>query len=153
MVRAEQRQLEEVVNDEKEALMLRSIIVLVIFMTAFSTLVGFTKEGSKVVVKKEDDGKEITVKKGDVIQIEMEASGTAGFSWEFENFDNKHLTLLEEKTKGSTKEGFTGAPIIKIWQLRAKKDGETEVIMRYFRAWEGAEKAISKFRIKIKILN
>lgn len=104
-----------------------------------------------MIVREEDNGKEIAVRTGDVIQIEMEVPGGAGFIWEIENLDSKHLELLKEETKGIAKDEFTGGLITKIWQLETKKSGETEVTMYCFRPWQGKDKAISKFRIKVKI--
>jgi predicted secreted protein len=131
--------------------MRRHIVLLITLFIAFFAVEGFNQEGSKVIVKRGDNGKEITVKKGGVIQIEMEVLGGAGFIWEFEDLDSEHLEILREETEGIPKEGFMGAPTIKIWQLMAKKAGETEVTMYCFRPWESKDKAIGKFEIKVKI--
>jgi predicted secreted protein len=127
---------------------------LILFVTVMSVIVvptHLTQAGSQMTITKKDNGKEMTVKKGDTIQIELEALGGAGFMWEFEDFDEGHLEIVKEETRDVSKEGFTGAAVTKVWQLRVKKAGEAAITMYYYRPWEGKDKAADKFAITLRI--
>ncbi len=111
-----------------------------------------SRANSLMIITKKDNGKEITVRNGDTIRIELEASGGAGFTWEAEDLDKECLELVKEETKNISEGGLVGTPITRIWQLRARKAGETVITLYYYRAWEGKEKAVDKFEIRLKIL-
>ena len=128
--------------------------ILVIILPLVAEVAGnSTLGGNELILTKQDNGKEITVKPGDIIQIELKAHGSAGYMWEFDNLDNEYFELFKKETKVINQEkGFTGAPALEIWQLRTKKQGESEIKLHHYRVWEGKEKAIDTFNIKVKIL-
>lgn len=103
-----------------------------------------------VIIQKEDNQKEIRVQTGDVIQIELEGTGSTGFWWHIDKLDTDHLNLLSEETKAVT-EGKTGAPVMGIWRFKVHGKGYSEIKMDYYRKWEGSEKAAEHFLIKLNI--
>lgn len=52
-----------------------------------------------LVIKEQDNGKEIRIKPGDILQIELEETGSAGYGWYFDRLDTAHFALLSEETK------------------------------------------------------
>jgi len=100
------------------------------------------------------NGKMITEKNGDEIQIELETIGGTGYSWYADELDRDFLQILEEgtKTEGGEKERIGGNPVIMFWRLKALKTGNTKVKMNYYRIWEGKVKAIKHFEIEIHIV-
>lgn len=103
-----------------------------------------------VIIKKQDDGKEIAIKRGDIIQIELEGMGSAGYRWYIENIDYELLELIKEETV-TLKEGVMGAPILNIWRIKALKKGHTEIKIDHYREWEGREKATDSFSLRVNI--
>jgi predicted secreted protein len=103
-----------------------------------------------IEIKKQDNGKEITVKPGDIICVELEEMGAAGYSWFVDNLNTEHLEMLSKKTK-LISEGKLGAPVLGVWLFRAKKEGSAEINMDHYRGWEGKEKATEHFSIKLLI--
>ena len=104
------------------------------------------------VLTQKDHGKEITVPMGTVIQIELAAAGGAGYLWEFDDLDREHFELLKTETAGTDKPGITGAPNLRRWQVRTKQRGLAELQLLYFRPWEGKDKALDRFVIRIRII-
>lgn len=107
-------------------------------------------ERNVVVVKMSDNEKEIEVRSGDIIQIELEALGSAGYWWHFDDLKLEEFDLLSERTKPLV-EGKIGAPVLIIWQIKAKKEGKYEIRMYCFRHWEGKKKSIGLFSIKLSV--
>jgi inhibitor of cysteine peptidase len=115
--------------------------------------VSFSFAGGDVVrLTKQDNGKEITVKVGDVIQIELKRFGATGYEWYFDKPYGEYFQLIREDTKEISREGFVGTPVIRTWELKALKKGETEVILYLYRSWEGRDKAVDWFELKVNIL-
>ena len=100
------------------------------------------------------NGKKITAKTGDEIQIELETMGGTGYSWYADELDRNFLQILEEGTKalGRETERIGGNPVVMFWRLKALKTGITTLKMNYYRIWEGKVKAIKHFEIEIHIV-
>ena len=109
---------------------------------------GSPKENA-VTVGIEDSGKEIKLKKGDVVRIELRTFGTAGYMWYFDDLDRSYMELVSEETKPVSR--LMGAPTLCVWRLKAGKAGKTKIIMSNYRVWEGREKAVGKFSLDITI--
>ena len=103
-----------------------------------------------IEIKKQDNGKEITVKPGDIVHIELEEMGSAGYGWFVDSLNTEHLEMLSKKTK-SISEDKVGAPVLGEWMFRVKKKGSVEINMDHYRVWEGKEKATEHFSIKLLI--
>ena len=102
-----------------------------------------------ITLSNRDDGKEIKVKCGDLIRIELREMGAAGYRWHFNNMDTQHLSLLSEETKIASDK--IGAPAVRIWILKTVKKGSTEIVMDHYRIWEGKGKASEHFSIRLTI--
>jgi Predicted secreted protein len=103
-----------------------------------------------MTITKEHNGQEIGMKTGDVLQIELEELGSAGYSWQIDKLNTEYLELVSKGTKVIS-EGIIGAPVIAVWLFKAKKMGNTEIIMDHYRLWEGKEKATEFFSIRLSI--
>jgi predicted secreted protein len=104
-----------------------------------------------LMIGKQDNGKEITAKRGDIIQIELERSGGTGYEWYLDQDYKEYFELLKEDQKELSREGFVGTPVITRWQLKAVKQGDAELKLFLYRNWEDKDKAASLFKIKVKI--
>ena len=137
-----------------------SIIIKMFLFTFLASLWGLTEfsgmEGVSmgnepdVILQKQDSGKEITVKAGQVIQIQVEGMGGTGYWWYVQNLDAGRVELLSEKTR-VVSDGRMGGPVLGLWTFRAKEPGTTEIKMDYYRSWEGSAKAADHFQVTIKI--
>lgn len=138
----------------------RSILAGVFLFTLFISFGGQTELGGMagvgmanepdVILTKQDNGKEITLKVGQVIQVQLEGIGGTGYWWYVENLDPRYWELLSEKTRAAS-DGRVGGPVLGLWTFRAKEPGTAEIAMNYYRTWEGAAKALDHFGVRIKI--
>jgi predicted secreted protein len=120
-------------------------------LTEFSGMAGVCMGNEPdVVLQKQDSGKEITIKAGQGIQIQLEGLGGTGYWWYVENLDARRMELLSEKTK-SVSDGRVGGPVLGLWTFRAMEPGTVEIKMDYYRIWEGSAKAIEHFQVRIKV--
>ncbi len=105
-----------------------------------------------LVLTKADNGQKISVMCGDIIQIELREQGGTGYLWQFDDLDKQYFDLINLETKKiQKKDNFTGGPVLKRWQLKAKKAGPTTLQMYYFRPWEDRSKAADKFNLSVHI--
>ena len=104
-----------------------------------------------IVIHKQDNGKEISAHVGDVIQVELESLGSAGYQWFLNSVDTNYVELISEETKATDEKGKMGAPVISTWCFKLLKKGLTDIRMYYYRSWEGKENALDYFHVTITI--
>ena len=110
------------------------------------------EEGTGVVIlHKQDNGRELQVKSGDVIQVELDGAGATGYWWHATGLDSGRIELLSEETSASADKKLLGGPVKGAWRFKAKLPGKTELSMRYYRVWEGPEKAVDQFSVILDI--
>lgn len=120
-------------------------------MQACSTrLAGAQEEGRVVVLKKADNDREVQVRKGDVVQVELEGIGGTGYWWHVTELDRALLELLSEDTRVSP-EKKVGGPVTGVWRFKAVAVGQARLVMQYYRVWEGRETAADRFSIRLVI--
>lgn len=102
------------------------------------------------IIKKQDNGRRINIKCGDLIRIELASMGGAGYSWYVDDLNTRYLELVSEETKAVSGEKV-GAPVAAEWLFKGKKRGSTRIEMDHYRIWEGKERATEHFSIELTI--
>ena len=111
-----------------------------------------SEEGTGVVIlHKQDGGREVQLKSGDVIQVELDGSGGTGYWWYATGLDAARAELVSEETKAPSDKKLLGGPTRGIWRFKAKEPGKTDLTMKYYRVWEGPEKAVDQFSVILNI--
>ena len=132
---------------EKNLLLRITWLLLISLMLSQSPLLA---ADATITVTKEQGGREITLKVGNILLIELPGKGGTGYSWLVEETFAPYLKLMDQTTR-QLKEGRLGGPVMQIWRFKAEKPGATEISMAYYRPWEGIGQAKDHFRIKLRI--
>jgi inhibitor of cysteine peptidase len=103
-----------------------------------------------ITVTKEQGGREITLKVGNILQIELPGRGGTGYLWSVENSCAPYLKLMDQATE-KVGESRPGSPVMQVWRFKAEKPGAIEIKIAYYRPWEGVGKAVDHFRLKLHI--
>lgn len=99
---------------------------------------------------KKDSGKVLRVLSGDMIRIELDALGGAGYSWHIDDLNTEYLELVSEEVSVVSGEKV-GGPVPKIWIFKAKKKGTAMIQMDHYRIWEGKQKTTEHFSLTLFI--
>ena len=106
-----------------------------------------------VVVNKAFHGREIKVRAGGLIRVELEELGSAGYAWSIQDLDREHFEVLKAGTGEAPPPGdITGAPVVKTWLIATKKPGKATLRFLHYRPWEGEKSASETFVLKVRIL-
>jgi predicted secreted protein len=103
-----------------------------------------------ITVTKAQDGREIGLKVGNILQIELPGNSGTGYSWLARDAGAPYLKLLDQATR-QLKKDLPGGPVIQIWRFKAEKSGATGISLDYFRSWEGVGTATDHFRLELRI--
>ena len=102
-----------------------------------------------ITVTKEQAGREIALKVGNILLIELPGKGGTGYSWLVEETFAPYLKLMDQTTR-QLEEGRPGGPVMQVWRFKAEQPGACEIKMAYYRPWEGVGKAVDHFRLKLR---
>ena len=108
----------------------------------------------KVNIDSSYNGKEIIVPAGELLVINLESNPTTGFRWELSQPANKGVLALIQNEYQSDKPDKQDTPVAgaggtEIWTFEAVSAGETTIAMEYSRPWEGGEKGVNTFNLKV----
>jgi len=96
--------------------------------------------------------KEIILNSGDQVTITLISNATTGFSWN-ENAAIADTNVLQQLKHEniSADSGKLGAAGAEKWTFKALKAGTTNIHLEYSRTWEGGEKGVWTFDLKITV--
>jgi len=130
-------------------------IKVVLFFLALPLVVGLSVAYGEetVIVTKAFNGREIKVRVGSMIQVELDQAGSAGYVWEIKDLDKKHFEAVSVETpEPPEKQELVGGPVKKTWLIRVTAQGKSQLRFIHARPWEGEEKAADTFVLKVRIL-
>jgi len=125
------------------------VAVLLLSLTAIASAAG--PKPKATVITQNDNGKEIAVPEGAIVEVRLEQSGGTGYLWQIVGLDETHLKVLESASAPLKGERIVGGPLLKTWKIQALKAGQTDLKILLYRPWEGPEKAVATFQVKIII--
>jgi predicted secreted protein len=118
----------------------------------FFLIIACSYAADTVIVNKDFNGKAIKIRTGDTVRVELSEAGATGYSWEIKDLDREHFEVVGTKTEAKKTAGnLVGAPVLKIWLIRAKAAGSAGLKFLYYRPWEGDKSAIDQFAIQVQI--
>jgi predicted secreted protein len=122
-------------------------LLLICLLLSPSTLLATE---ATITVTKAQSGREIALKPGSVLRVELPGNAGTGYNWSVEASGAPYLKLMSQATQPVGKPQ-PGSPVMQVWHFKAEKPGATEIKMAYYRPWEGVAKAGDHFFIKIRI--
>lgn len=86
---------------------------------------------------------------GDIGKVALEGNATTGYEWQYTIEDNSIVALDTESSVVDS--NLIGAGSTYTWNFKALKPGETKIILKYYRSWEGESAAIETVEYLVKV--
>jgi len=102
------------------------------------------------VVTKADNGKTISLKKGENFTISLREDPSAGYLWKL-NLSSGLSILDDEYIEGLNPENLTGVPGTHLWVIEATAPGSQKVNGIYRRSWENITGTEEKFTLNVEV--
>jgi predicted secreted protein len=132
-----------------------TVRIVIFMMILFSSLTVFASQNGSQhmaqVLTKDNNGNEITLSPADIFEVRLKQPGATGYLWQVVDLDQAHLLVLETKETPLKEGRIVGAPLLKIWKIKALKAGQTDLKILLYRPWEGTARAAESFEVRINI--
>jgi inhibitor of cysteine peptidase len=100
-----------------------------------------------VTLAEKDDGRTLSVRAGDVLELHLKENASTGYRWEPDTFDAKVLELAE--TSSNYRGGPPGSGGEAIFRFRVLATGSGTLSLKYWRRWEGDSSVVKRFRLTV----
>ena len=146
----------------KTALALSAALLALVLGSA-SGQVGHANAATNTrVVTAADNGRQVTLRRGEQLQVVLSDNAGTGYSWEIEHNDAALLTPEGQETRqdpgpptspGSPRPvGVVGGPMEVRFLFRALGKGNGELRLRHWRPWEGPRSVDRRFRLVLRVV-
>ena len=129
--------------------LMRTFVVMSFFMV-MALFSGCGAKGANLT--EADNGKQITVKSGDVITLTLNSNPTTGYSWQVMEIDNAVLAQQgdPEYKQASGAQGLVGAGGTETIRFSVVGKGTTTLELGYMRPWESVS-PIETFTLQVVV--
>ena len=126
-----------------------TMAIMLSLLAALATAAGCRPSEVKLGV--EDSGREIELRKGQLLVITLEANPTTGYTWEVaEPLDEQILRPVGE-VEFKPESDLVGAPGVQVLRFEAVKAGQTALKLVYHRPWEEGVEPLETFSLQVVV--
>lgn len=125
--------------------------VILIFLAIFILTTAGCQQKKDAVSKRISGDCEISIIKGQTLELELESNPTTGYLWEVKKISPDGL--LERVGDYSYKRQFNliGGGGLQIFTFNAARKGEAKLEFAYRRPWEDERETAKKFDVKVTV--
>lgn len=129
-----------------------SLFLISLFVATITHTKGMAMGASdSVVVTDKHNGSKITVKKGAILILKLNAQIGTGYSWKISHMDSKKLQSLGESQVESGEQEMPGAAEQQVFGFKAIGSGVSTLELQYVRPWEQGSKPEKIYSIKVQV--
>ncbi len=126
-----------------------SILVALLAVVVVAGASGCAAE-SVLALEAEDNGREITLQKGQTLTIKLEGNPTTGYSWEVVESEGAILQQVGEP-EFEAESDLLGAPGTQTLRFEAVETGQMEFKLVYQRPWETDVEPLETFTVHVTV--
>jgi len=106
---------------------------------------------SVVKLSREDNGKLIELRKGDMMIVSLQEAPTTGYRWTVDNFDDEILRLQDQGFRVASDTGI-GGDGTRTFSFRAIAAGSVGLKLKLRREWFGDASITERYSLTINVL-
>jgi inhibitor of cysteine peptidase len=110
---------------------------------------GITIVKKLIYLDEHDDGSTVEAHLGDFIAVDLPTNPSTGYDWHLETMDSKVLAYRGKFYYGFS--GLFGSPGRVVWLFEAIGYGKTDLVLKYYRLWEGPGSALDTYTLHIVV--
>ena len=102
-----------------------------------------------LLIVEKDNGRTVGIRLGDSVRVNLPENATTGYRWAIDRYDEEFIEAIAaapKYTANAIGSGGEGEFIFK-----GKKIGSGEIMLKYWRHWEGDSSITSRFRLRLNV--
>jgi predicted secreted protein len=103
------------------------------------------------LLRRPQHGQLFWAKKDRPFRIELTANPTTGYNWYIAGLDEK-MFQVSRSGYNPERTGLIGSGGTSYWEITPLAAGTGTIKLLYYRVWEGAEKAVDRFQVRVLVL-
>lgn len=124
--------------------------ILIISIVLLITLINCSP--TTIIIKENSQKEKYSLRKGDIVEVILNANPSTGYKWQIENIDNSKIKIVDETyTAKIVNKDVVGSGGKKIYLFKAINKGNTVIELKYFRPFEKEIPPKKKFHINLEI--
>ncbi|MEP7220214.1 MAG: protease inhibitor I42 family protein [Bacteroidota bacterium] len=102
-------------------------------------------------VDEQSNGGQITLKRDDILRIDLHERGGAGYRWTLEPIVHPVCSLMDDTyDEGDPQPGNES---VRSWKFKAEKTGDETIALRYHRSWESSGDGMEReFKLSVSVV-
>jgi inhibitor of cysteine peptidase len=123
------------------------------FLFAFIFLLAFCPAIARAATKTvtdADNGKTVTIKMGDVLEVRLNANPTTGYAWYLQK-QSTALLKLTGQSQTQPPQGVLGAPVVQIFDFAPTGKGTGVLMLHYVRSWLSSDPNEQQYSLHVTI--
>jgi inhibitor of cysteine peptidase len=113
-------------------------------------ILGITVVKRLIYLDEHDDGSWVWAHLGDYIAVDLPTNPSTGYDWHLEKLDQRVVAFRGKYYYGFS--GLYGSPGRVVWLFKVIGYGRTDLVLKYYRIWEGPSNAIDTYTLHITVL-
>jgi inhibitor of cysteine peptidase len=97
----------------------------------------------------EDRGRTIDIHVGEAVRISLPENATTGYRWAIERYDEEFIEALASEPHYPANVPGSGGTVEFVFQ--AKRVGTGEIVLKYWRQWEGDQSVSTRFHVRLQV--
>jgi inhibitor of cysteine peptidase len=106
---------------------------------------------STVTVTNADNGRKLTLVRGDILVVALPSTPGTGFGWKVAHIDRDVLRQSGKPALVQRSRPMPGAPATQVFRFDAARRGSTRLDLVYMRPWERGVPPARAFRLLVRV--
>jgi inhibitor of cysteine peptidase len=126
-----------------------SVLTAILAVVVMAGICGCSAQ-SALALEGADDGREVTLQKGQTLTIKLEGNPTTGYSWEVVESEGAIVQQVGEPEFEADSD-LLGAPGTQTLRFEAVETGQMELKLVYQRPWETDVEPLETFTVQVTV--
>ena len=100
-------------------------------------------------LSEKDNDQTVDIRLGETVRVSLPENATTGYRWVIDRYDEEFIESLATEPRYSGKAIGSGGEVA--FSFQGKKIGTGEIVLKYWRHWEGDSSVIARYHLRLHV--
>ena len=102
-----------------------------------------------LTIGESDNGRTLDIGCGESVRVSLPENATTGYRWAIDRYDERVIEAIASETAYSVSALGSGGEVA--FTFRGKNAGSGEIMLKYWRHWEGESSVRARFQVRLDV--